>query len=334
MPSASYQPAEIFVDRTVAALPYTQRILSKFPQVPVQTVEEIKLLKKPREMGSAKKTLLLAPMKADPLKEFRAMTQSSERPYFSLNLISNCHLECTYCILQSYLANNPAITIFANLEAILEKLEKGLPSLAPMSVVGTGKIADSLALDEITEHAPLLVDLFARQQRVLLEFKTKSEKVDALLKLDHRGRTVVSWSINPPSLIEREEYKTASFEERAAAARQVAEAGYKVGFHFDPLIIHRGWKRNYKEVVERIFDVLKPSQIAWISLGALRFPFRQKRIIQKRFPKNESLLQGLTSSHQTFLHYPKTLKSELLGFLENELLKFLKREQIYRCMDF
>ncbi len=96
MPSLPFKPAKIYVDTAVAALPLTQKILQKFLEIEKEEIGDIKFLKKPAEITGAKKSLLLARLKADPLKEFQAMTESSQRPYFALNLISKCHLECTY----------------------------------------------------------------------------------------------------------------------------------------------------------------------------------------------------------------------------------------------
>lgn len=285
-------------------------------------------------MTWAKKGLYLTRLKSDPIKDFRMMSESSRRPYFSLDLVSNCHLECTYCILQSYLENNPVITVYTNFEEILERLATQIPSLPEGSVVGTGRIADSLALDDLTGHTREMVPFFGKQDRSFLELKTKSAFVRNLLGLDHRGKTVVSWSVNPQTIIDREEYKTASLEERLKAASQVVEAGYPVGFHFDPMIFHERWKENYQEVVQKIFKKVKPDQVAWISIGTLRFPARQARIMAKRFPKNKNVLEKLVSTHRKVLHYPDDLREEMQGILESELLKNLPADKIYRCMDF
>ena len=284
-------------------------------------------------MTWAKKGLLLTRMKADPIKEFGAMTESVGRKYYSLDLISNCHLECTYCILQSYLQNNPVITIFTNVEEVLERLGKQLNQLPLGSVVGTGKIADSLALDDILEHTKFLVPFFADRNSTL-ELKTKSDRIENLLGLDHKGQTVVSWSMNPPEIIEREEYKTASFEERLAAARRVADEGDPVALYFYPVILHEGWEENYRRAIEGIFNAIPEDRIAWMSLGTLRFPARQAQIMKKRFPKNRKIMEGLISSNRRYLHYSDDLREETLSFLEEKMTPYLPREKIYRCMDF
>lgn len=330
-----FHPSRIFIDETVEKLPLTQKILKHFPATPAQILSDPKKFKRPVEMTWAKKGLLLTRFKADlPLKPFPAMAESSRRPHYSLNLISNCHLECTYCILQSYLSNNPLITITTNIEEILEKLDHQLENLSPDSVIGTGKIADSLALENLTGFSATLVSFFAKKNHgTLLELKTKSDQVDSLLNLDHLEKTVVSWSINPQAVVEREEYKTAGVAERLAAAKKCAEAGYKIGFHLDPMIVHENWKENYANLIEQIFDAISPDKIAWMSLGILRFPARQKKTIENRFPKNKKLFEGLQQTHLPFLTYPEALRKEMYQTVARSIKKWEPNMELYYCME-
>ncbi len=334
MPSLPFKPAKIYIDRDVAELSYTQKILQKFSGIEVVEIEDRKILKKPVEMTGAKKNLLLTRLRADPLKEFHAMTQSSRRPYFALNLVSNCHLECTYCILQSFLANNPLITVYTNLDEILERLQLQIKDLPPGSIIGTGKISDSLALEPLTEFHQHLIPFFAKQDKVRLELKTKADCIDSLLDLSHEGKTVISWSMNPEQVIEREEYKTASFKERLSAAKKAAASKYPVAFHFDPMIVHKNWKENYKNSVQEIFRHLQADQIAWISLGLLRFPHKQMKIMKKRFPKNDLIFKQMTSSSLSFMHYPDDLREEIHQWMEENLFNWIEKGKVYRCMDF
>lgn len=321
-------------------LPLTGRILEKFPRVHAEVIEEPKRLKQPANMTWAKKGLLLARRKADPLKEFQVMSASAGRPYYSLDLISNCHLECTYCILQSYLENNPVITIFVNIEEILERLAEQIKRVPAGSVIGTGRIADSLALEGISEQNRYLIPFFARlaqrarQASSLLELKTKSDQVENILRLDHGGRTVVSWSLNPEAIIDREEYKTASLEGRLAAASKAALAGYPVGFHFDPVILHEGWRESYARTIDSAFRAISSERIAWASVGTLRYPALQGRIMRGRFPKNSAIHEGLVSTDRRLLHYPDSLREEMQSFLEAKILAHLPKGKAYRCMDF
>lgn len=330
-----FRPSRIYIDKAVENLPATKAILKHFPQTPSETVTNPKDLKKPKEMTWAKKGLLLTRYKSERvLKPFGANGQSLGRPCYSLDLLSNCHLECTYCILQSYLSNNPLLTVYTNIEEVLEKLSRQLPFLEPNAVIGTGRIADSLALDAVTGFGKMLIPFFAEKGRgPLLECKTKSDCVDHLIHLDHRGKTVLSWSMNPQNIVEREEFKTASLAGRLNAAKKCAEAGYKIGFHCDPLIHHEGWRKNYAGLVDQIFDAVPPEKIAWMSLGALRFPARQTPIMQKRFPKSKQIHEGLRQTHLPFLAYPEKTRKEMYEALGQTIRKNAPKLNLYLCME-
>ncbi|MDO8527906.1 MAG: radical SAM protein [Deltaproteobacteria bacterium] len=333
--TAPFTPTHIYIDQAVVNLPLTNKILGYFPNIVPQIVDDPKKFKEPAEMTWAKKGLMLARHKADTvLKSFDAVGESCGRPVYSLDIISNCHLECTYCILQSYLANNPMITIFTNIEEILEKLDHQIKDIPDNAIIGTGRIADSLALDPITNLSSHLVPFFAGlQKNVLLEFKTKSDSVENLLTLEHNQKTIVSFSLNPEEIQEREEFKTATIEERLKAAGRCAKAGYKIGFHLDPMIFHENWNKNYRRLVENIFETVSPEQIAWMSLGLLRFPARQQTIMKKRFPKNAAIHEGLEHTHLPYRTYSKNLREEMLTTVASFIKSRAPKVELYFCME-
>lgn len=329
--SFPFRPEKIFVDQAVWDLEMTQKILSCLSQVSVEKIQDPKILK---HKAGTKKRLLLTQKKSIPLKEFKALALSADVPYYSLDLVSNCHLECTYCILQSYLENNPILTIYTNVDEVLGQLSQQIKLLSHTKfIIGTGRIADSLALEPITGNAKKLIPYFAQLRGPLLELKTKADAVEDLLDLDHQGQTILSWSLSPEFLVKREEIKTATLEERLAAMKKAAQAGYKVGIHMDPVIIHPDWKKNYAELIQNIFKTVRAEQIYWVSVGTLRLPNRQKKIMKKRFPKNQEIFEGLISTHQRFIHYPKDLREEIYDYFRGLLRENLPEEKVFSCME-
>ena len=83
-----------------------------------------------------------------------------------------------------------------------------------------------------------------------------------MLDLPHGGKTIISWSVNPEGIVEQEEHKTARLKERLEAAGKASAAGYKVAFHFDPMINYPDWKKGYQELVEQILDAVPSDGIA------------------------------------------------------------------------
>src|SRR5579859_2455468 len=105
--------------------------------------------------------------------------------YLVMVLASNCPMDCSYCFLQEYVADNPALQIYANYTDVFEELDRLRPRGAGLKQrVGTGELADSLAFDSMTGIARDLVEYFARRNHLLLELKTKTDEIENLLRVD------------------------------------------------------------------------------------------------------------------------------------------------------
>jgi spore photoproduct lyase len=253
--------------------------------------------------------------------------------YKIINILTNCPMDCSYCILQGYL-NNPCVTLYPDFAKVFGEIEEFLTT-NPHRVFrfGTGELGDSLILDKIIGFAAEAVPFFAAQRNAILELKTKSVEVEHLLALDHRGKTVVSWSINPQQVIEQEEHGAACLDARLEAARQCAEAGYPLGFHFDPMIWYPAWKEDYQRVVDRLFVRIDPSHVMWVSFGGLRFPPALKQIAQGRFPGSRIFSGELIPGEDGKMRYVKPLRVEMYQRMVEWLQAYDKRLFIYLCME-
>jgi spore photoproduct lyase len=333
-----YRPSRILIQEQSGRDALTREILSRLPGVPVTTVLDVEGLP-PEAQGVAahggcnKQTLILARHRGNFMKECPGSGAEICCNYYVLNFAFNCHLECTYCILQTYLSS-PAMVVFTNAEDLLREVEEKL-SAGPDAFfrIGTGEMADSLALDDITGYSRILVPFFGRLPNGILELKTKSDRISNLEGLDHRGRTVVSWSVNPPAVISSDELKTASLPERLSAARKCREWGYRLGFHFDPMIRYQGWERDYEETVRELFAAVEPGSVAWISLGALRFTPHLRDLLKERFPKSKIPYGEFVPGHHGKLRYFRPIREEMYS----KMLGWIRREApgvfVYLCME-
>ncbi|MCM8781376.1 MAG: hypothetical protein NC908_05585, partial [Candidatus Omnitrophica bacterium] len=199
--------------------------------------------------------------------------------------------------------------------------------------LGTGEFTDSLALDHITGFSIEIVNFFRKHLDTIFEFKTKSATIENIIKLKPSSNIVVSWSISPQRIIDENEYYSASLTERINAAVRCIRAGYRVGFHFDPVIYYPYWQDDYTELVEILFDKVKPCHIAWVSIGTLRFSPELKPIIEKRFPKNKILDEELLLGFDNKLHYVYPVRYNIYRFMIDILHKHSKKIKIYLCME-
>lgn len=329
-----YRPNFILIDRLVEHLPTTHAIVKKFKNVDSTVIEDVQAIKRPADFSAAKKTILITTHRGDAFKPCQGIGPGHLCcNYWIIDLISNCPMDCSYCILQHYLGNNPLLTIYANIDEILTRASIYIAEHRDKKLrIGTGELSDSLALDHITGFSKKLISYFSYHPNVSLELKTKTVNIDHLLKLNHNGRTVISWSLNPQRLIETEETGTASLAERFKAAKTAIDAGYSIGFHFDPIIYSENWEAEYRQVVDEIIQTFPHQKIAWISLGTLRFPPQMKEIVKNRFPKSRIFYNELVPVNgkvRYFRPIREKIYKEMLSWLE----PLKQTTPIYLCME-
>jgi spore photoproduct lyase len=330
---------EVYVDSSLEVNPIVQRIrqgLSHLPwhsQADLDEVIRDVLSFHADPCGAGKRILLIRPYQGRLVKGCPGTMNHICCNYKIVNVMTNCPMDCSYCILQGYL-NNPCVTLYPEFAKIFREIEETLERHHHRILrFGTGELGDSLILDGIVGFANEAVPFFASKKNAILELKTKSAEVDHLLSLDHRGRTVISWSLNPQKVIEREEPLTAPLGDRLQAARRCADAGYPVGFHFDPLIHYTGWEEEYGALVDLLFEHIDPGQVMWVSLGGLRFPPSLRQVAQERFPDSPIFSGELILGEDGKLRYLKPLRVEMYQRMVSWLRAYDEELFIYLCME-
>lgn len=254
--------------------------------------------------------------------------------YFVLNWGQQCDFNCSYCYLQSFL-NSPVTTLYTNIDRALSELSAMSSSMKDHSLrVGTGEVVDSLSLDPLTLFSHQLIDFFRQYPKWSLEFKTKSNYVDQLFECEPSKNVIVSWSLNPQALVETEEHGTASLAERLDAARKCLDYGYAVAFHIDPVMYHSEWKSNYGMLIQEINTRFKPSEIPYMSVGALRYQPEQRHLMRERFG-----LKSLALNYEMFpgkdgkLRYDQELRQEMFNWIISEFKAQSPLWKIFLCME-
>ncbi|HWO40260.1 MAG TPA: radical SAM protein [Candidatus Eisenbacteria bacterium] len=330
---------QLVVERGSEGSPIFDNLRRALPDVPVTFVERGFPLKRPghwghRAFGLAKKRLYLARHEGEFLKKCPGSDGQVCCNYFVVNFASNCPMDCSYCYLQEYLANNPELKVFSNVNDLLEETDRLLSRhRRHFFRIGTGEITDSLALEPYIGFARTVIPFFAEQPNVLLELKTKSDAVAGLLPLNPKGRVVVSWSINPRAVIEADEHGTASLDERLRAARECQEAGYRLGFHFDPMVEYPEWERDYEHLVEEIFATVDWRAIAWFSMGVLRTTPGLKRAMRARYPESRLLAAEQVLCPDGKLRYYHPLRVAMYRSMLGWIRRAAPTSKVYLCME-
>ncbi|MFZ0392186.1 MAG: spore photoproduct lyase family protein [Calditrichia bacterium] len=331
-----YKFSQIYIDQSVANDEVAEEIKSHFPAVPTRIVEadaafQEKLARLSFSRG--KQTLWITRYKGRFLKPCPGTSAAYLCcNYLVINEATNCPVDCSYCILQNYI-NNPAITIYSNYQDILKEVSTAA-GLNPGRVLrmGTGELTDSLALDPIIGLSSRLIAHLNNMPNVILELKSKTDHIDHLLHLDP-SRIVLAWSLNPPEFAEQEEHKSAAVSKRLAAAARAAEAGFLLAFHFDPILHLSGWKSAYSRLIEQLGQSAPPDRIAWISLGALRYPPGLKESARSRFPGSPVFSGEQIAGRDGKSRYLRPIRASMFRHIVYELKKNLGEVFLYFCME-
>ena len=250
--------------------------------------------------------------------------------YWILNLGFGCPYDCSYCYLQHY-TNFPGIILPANIEDFFIAFDKINKTLTHPIRIGTGEFTDSLAMDHITAYSKKLVPYF-KDKNVIFELKTKSNNIDNLLNMPAANNCVISWSLNTINISTNEELGAATIDERLIAAKECQKHGYRIAFHFDPVIHSKNWQDEYRAAIDKIYANVKPP-FAWISLGTLRSNRELKTACEKRFPESDIFYGELLLGDDKKLRYPQFLREEIYLKMIEMIRAYDQTTPIYLCME-
>ena len=199
-------------------------------------------------------------------KEYRRSTGLVCQPAYALHSFWGCHFRCAYCNL-GHIAH-----IYANVEDWLGHVETSfakMPNQPEQRLFQWDNGTDVACWEPEYGATQGLVELFARQPHRYLElYVGKSDYIDVLPALDHRGHTTCCWSLSTETQILRAEKRTASMEQRLQAARACQDAGYPVRIRLSPMIPHIGWEQELRYMIQRMFETIRPEVM---TIEPLRF---------------------------------------------------------------
>lgn len=332
-----YKVDTLYVDEAVKETPLAYELISIWDDSSkvFGVREELEKTLLGLSIPQGKKTIFLTESKGKLVKLCPGMTE----PYlccklYVINPISNCPQNCSYCFLQFYL-NMPATVIYTDWEKAKEEVTE-LTRKDPNHLFRftTGELSDSLAFDRETKTAEKLIAFFRNVPNGLLELKTKTTFVDHILEVEHGGRTVISWSINTPRVIKKEEKGAPSLEKRLKVAQKCQEQGFLLGFHFDPLIYYPRWEDDYKKTVKALFSIIDPKKIAWISLGTLRFRPGMEEAIKIYFPESKLPYGELIKAKDGKMRYVKPIRHKMYKKVLNWIKEYGGEDIfVYLCME-
>lgn len=246
----------------------------------------------------------------------------------TIDAVENCAFGCSYCTIQTFYGSEALFDqdFRAKLKAI---------DLDPCRLYhyGTGQSSDSLIWGNKNGILDDLCEFALDHPNVLLEFKTKSARVDYFLGRELPENVVLSWSLNTPVICEEEEHGTASLAERLQAARRAVDYGIPAAFHFHPIVYYETWEEDYSALAREVQEKFKPEEVAFMSFGSLTFIKPVIRSIRERGGSSKVLQMEMTPAPHGKFSYPEPLKVQMFSKMHEAFRPWQGLVYRYLCME-
>jgi spore photoproduct lyase len=229
---------------------------------------------------------------------------------------------------------SPTVKIFVNLPEILTEIEKQAARFDRPTAFYHGKLQDGLALDPLTGYSRRLVPFFAQRPCARMTLLTKSTDVENLLDLDHRGRSILSWTVNPPELVRAFETNTPPVSARIEAMRRVSAAGYPVRAVMMPILPLDDWRSSYAWFLE---GLLARVRLQRITLGSICSYPMAVRLMERKLGRGNFISRTLEHRRPKGgdgrARFPEPVRVEAYRFLIDTIRRIDPGLEIGLCLE-
>lgn len=252
------------------------------------------------------------------------------QPAWEIHSAFGCLHACDYCHVGSFL------NIMTNLEALAARVETLFAAHPWLRLYKYDNLTDTICLEPEYGASQVMVDLFARQPDRYLMLYTKSDNVEHLLNLDHRGRTIVNWSLSGRTSARLIEKGTPPMEARIAAMRRCQDAGYTVRARLSPICPVSNWRQEATELVEALFASVRPDLLTLDVLGWMNARQMLEAMDVSLFePRFRAFLEEAPKPpppHRKHL-FPHAWRAEILRYYLNEIRRVSPKTRVSICME-
>ena len=166
-----------------------------------------------------------------------------------------------------------------------------------------------------------LVEQFAELKDRYIILFTKSANVDFLLPLNHKGHTIMLWTLSTHTASRQIEPRAGTMEERIEAARKCQEAGYPVRFKFKPFVPIKNWRAETTETLEMLFDNVRPDNVCIGPLHAIGGEGKIGPRLERVFGRDlidEDFINTYQDPEDEWRIFPFELRKEICRFFISE----------------
>ena len=324
----------IYIEEAVADHPRTAALLARHPRavrIACERYGEIFNRKAQNfRLQKRRPALILAARHGGRVLPAPARYALGARHNYYFSHMLNCLYDCRYCFLQG-MFRSAHYVLFVNYEDFIDDMRAVLAA-APAETIHffSGYDCDSLALDPVSGFTQAFLPFFETHKKALLELRTKSTQIRALLKRQPLANVIIAFSLTPAMIAGALEHRAPGLGQRLRAMLKLQQAGWQIGLRFDPLIYSADFKRQYAELFERLFAAVDPALTHSVSLGSFRLPRDYFRRIERLYP-DEKLFASPLAETEGMVGYRADIRAELLDFCQTRIMRHVPAEKFFPC---
>ena len=323
--------SHIYVEKKILNNKNTLEILSKFKDVKIIEIENYKEVfssnNQDFHLQKLGQKLILASNKANMIYEGAVVCESFENDnFYYTSSIINCVYDCEYCYLQGvYSSGN--IVIFVDIEKVFEEVEELYNKLKTLYLC-ISYDTDLLAIENICGFSEKWYYFIEDKKDLKIELRTKSGNIDKFLNLKPLDNFIVAFTLSPENLALKNEKYTASFKNRVKAIKKLQEKGWKVRICIDPLIYSDNFEKNYRQMIEYLFNKINKEKVIDVSIGVFRISKEYLKKMRNQNQNSEILYYPFECIDGVYTYSDKT-KSYMINFIKEQFLKYIDEKKIY-----
>lgn len=202
---------------------------------------------------------------------------------YVVSLIRSCPLDCAYCFLRE-VYDDPKFKVAPDYHQLEREIHRIRERETGPLYLNAGENADSLIEDAEYHLVENLWKIVQPIPNTFIEFRTKTDKIQNLMRLNSEKRIVMAFSLNSEEDRKKFESTTASIEERIHAAAQLQSKGWMIGLRFEPILYTQHYAEKYRELFGQIFRKISPSLVHSVAFGCLRLTKGLSKMIGATHP--------------------------------------------------
>jgi DNA repair photolyase len=202
-----------------------------------------------------------------------------------------CPFDCTYCPYSSFVCACLDVESFVDRVAELAMVRRS------QLLFKLNNRSDTLGLEPEYDLAPGLVERFAELDGPYLMLYSKGTEVDSLTQLEHRGKTIASFTLTPEPLATLLETGAPAPAARLAAIARLAEAGYPIRVRLSPIVPLYGWREAYGDLVSRLLEAATPELVTLWTLSMIDLE-RLDAIVPRQMLDDEALVAAEVAAEE------------------------------------